>query len=65
MLDVIGVNIRKKRKERGYSQEKLAFKAGIDRSYMGYIENGKYNITILKLDQIARALDVSISDLIY
>jgi len=65
MLDVIADNIRQKRKERGYSQEKLAFKAGIDRSYMGYIENGKYNITILKLAQIARALDVSISDLIY
>ncbi|WP_430811318.1 MULTISPECIES: helix-turn-helix domain-containing protein [unclassified Carboxylicivirga] len=64
MLDIIADNIRRKRKEKGFSQETLALKAGIDRSYMGYIENGKYNISILKLAQIAKALEVSVTDLI-
>lgn len=64
MLNIIARNIRTIRKEQGLSQEDLALKAGVDRSYLGYVENGKHNITILKLQQIANALNLEIVDLI-
>ena len=46
---VLGRNIRKTRKEKNLSQEKLALMCGLDRSYMGRIERGEVNITVLKL----------------
>ncbi len=61
---IIGQNIVRIRNEKKISQEKLANLADIDRTYIGYIENGKYNITISKLQQIAEALDVSLNELI-
>src|SRR5215813_12136442 len=61
---IIGQNIVRIRTEKKISQEKLANLADIDRTYIGYIENGKYNITISKLQQIAEALDVSLNELI-
>jgi transcriptional regulator with XRE-family HTH domain len=61
---VIGENILKFRKLRNISQEELAHLADIDRTYIGYIENAKYNITIKKLEDIAEALKVSVEELI-
>ena len=43
ILETIAKNIIAIRKEKGMTQEQLAHKAGIDRSYMGYIENTKHN----------------------
>lgn len=63
-LNIIAKNIVELRKEKNISQEQLAFKSGIDRSYMGYIENAKHNITIGKLETIAHALKTSISYLV-
>ena len=54
----IGQNIRKVRKEKGISQEKLALMCNIDRSYMGRIERGEVNITILKLYEISKSLNI-------
>ena len=62
--NIIAKNIIRFRKERGMSQDKLAYEADIDRTYIGYIENGKYNITIEKLQTIANALLVKIADLL-
>ena len=42
----------------------MAHLADIDRTYIGYIENAKYNVTISKLQQIAEALKVSVNELI-
>lgn len=39
---VLGKKIQKRRKEVGLTQEALAFKLGISRAYMGYIEQGRY-----------------------
>jgi transcriptional regulator with XRE-family HTH domain len=60
----LGNRIREIRKEQRYSQEELASRAGLDRSYMGHIERGEKNITILKLLMIASALSTKPSDLI-
>lgn len=54
----IGYLIRNKRKELKITQESLALQCSIDRSYMGRIERGEVNITILKLYEIAQVLNV-------
>lgn len=54
----LGQNIRTKRKELGLSQEDLAFKAGLDRTYIGGIERGERNVSILNLCLIAYTLGV-------
>ena len=63
LLETIGKNIVKLRKQSKISQDDLAYKAGIDRTYMGYIENAKYNVTVAKLQSIASALKVDVVDL--
>ncbi|MCM1053535.1 MAG: helix-turn-helix domain-containing protein [Ruminococcus sp.] len=56
----MGKNIRKFRKYKGYTQEKLAEKAGLSNSYISDIECGKINIPTLTLADICDALDVEI-----
>ncbi|MBN48482.1 MAG: transcriptional regulator [Spongiibacteraceae bacterium] len=63
-LQQLGFAIRSERKKQGISQEALANKAQLDRSYMGRIERGEKNITVLKLFQIADALEVPPSRLL-
>ncbi|MBO6029012.1 MAG: helix-turn-helix transcriptional regulator [Bacteroidales bacterium] len=60
----IGLNICTRRKELGYSQEKLALEAGLDRTYIPKVEKGKINITINSLEKIAKALGVKLIDLL-
>lgn len=59
VLKKFGETIKKVRKERGLTQEQLADAAGIERSYMGTIERGERNPTLLKVCRIAKALKVS------
>lgn len=59
----IGEVIRRTRRERGLSQELLAVDAGVDRSYMGGIERGQHNLTVMSLLRIAKALDCKASAL--
>ncbi len=51
------------RLEKGISQEKLALLAEVDRSYVGRVERGDNNAAILTLARLAKALDISISEL--
>lgn len=55
-----GAKLRKKRKELGISQDKLALLAEIDRSYAGRIERGEVNITLEKAYQLAEVLGCDI-----
>jgi transcriptional regulator with XRE-family HTH domain len=64
VLVSIGGVIRELRAERGLSQEGLAHEAGVDRSYMGGIERGEHNLTVMNLNRICLCLDVSMSDLL-
>ncbi len=59
-LKAFGHAIRELRKEKGLSQEAFADLAGVDRSYMGHIERGEKNVTLTKIYQIAKALDMSL-----
>lgn len=62
--EIIAKNMIYLRKKLGISQQLLADKAEIDRTYIGYIENAKYNITIEKAAAIAHALNITLYDLL-
>lgn len=57
-----GKRIREIRKAKGISQEKLALIAQIDRSYMGKIERGEFNLTLSKIYQLSEALEVDVCE---
>lgn len=57
-----GLRVKELRLEKGLSQEKLANLAGVDRTYMTQVENGKRNISIENIRKICIALDVNLSD---
>ena len=59
----LGQRIKELRKELNMTQEDLAFKVGVDRSYMGFIERGEKNPTLSRLVEIAKTLKVSLSEL--
>ena len=58
-----GHRIRELRKAKGFSQESFAEHCGLDRSYMGGIERGERNVALRNVEIIARALDLTISEL--
>ncbi|WP_210200183.1 helix-turn-helix transcriptional regulator [Rhizobium sp. TH135] len=62
-LKTLGQRIRDRRKSLQWTQETLADRAGIDRSYMGGIERGERNITFSVLCQICIALQCDIAQL--
>ena len=57
----VGMRIRELRNDRGVSQEKLALAAGLDRTYIASVENGKRNISIVNLEKIIVALNSTFS----
>lgn len=63
ILVTFGERVRKFRKDKGLSQEQLAFKANLHRTYIGMIERAEKNITLLNIEKIANSLDVEISQL--
>lgn len=60
ILDVFASNVQKYRTAAGLSQERLAEKAGVHRTYIGMIERSEKNITLLSMEKIAKALNVTI-----
>ncbi|MBL8311199.1 MAG: helix-turn-helix transcriptional regulator [Burkholderiales bacterium] len=62
-LLALGAVICKRRSELSLSQEQLALAAGLDRSYVGQIERGDNNVTLLNLKRIADALGTTVEKL--
>jgi transcriptional regulator with XRE-family HTH domain len=58
-----GERVRELRLARGLSQEELAFRAGIHRTYPGGIERGKRNPSLKNISAVAQALDITLSEL--
>lgn len=63
-LQEIGDRIRDLRTQAYLSQEKLAFACELDRTYIGSVERGERNISVLNLKKIAKALKVKPADLL-
>ena len=59
----LGKRVAELRQRAGFSQEGFAHECGFHRSYMGAVERGEKNITIANLVKIAKALQISLSEL--
>ncbi len=57
-MDTLGSRLRRKRRERGWTQEELALRAGTNQAVIQKIENGK-SLRPRKIDEIAQVLDVN------
>jgi transcriptional regulator with XRE-family HTH domain len=64
ILLIFGKTIRKIRLELGISQEDLALKSGLDRSYLGGVERGERNPSLVNICKISSALGISPSSLL-
>ena len=60
---IFGQNVRKFRQELELSQEELAHRAGMDRSFIGGVERGEFNISLDNICKLAKVLDVQPYDL--
>lgn len=58
-----GQRLRELRHAQGLSQEELAFKAGLHRTYVSSAERGKRNVGLVNVERLAQALDIDIRDL--
>lgn len=59
-----GQRVRSLRVKKGISQEELADRCGVHRTYMGRIERGETNITLTNIHKVARGLGVSPASLL-
>ena len=64
ILSAFGATLRAYRQEAGLSQEKLAAKAGLDRTYVGGAERGERNVALINIVRLAEALGVAPADLV-
>lgn len=64
ILNLFGANVRKFRRLLNISQEELAQKADLHRTYIGMIERAEKNITLVNIEKIANALEVKIEELL-
>ena len=55
--------MRELRKARGFSQESFAARVGLDRTYIGGIERGERNVSLRNIALLAKALNLTISEL--
>lgn len=62
--DRLALNLRKLRQAKGLSQEAFADEAGLHRTYVSDLERAARNPTIIVVDKVAKALEVSIGDLL-
>lgn len=63
-LEKFGERVREERLKQGLSQEELASKAGVHRTYIGMIERAEKNITLQNMSKFAKALNVNLASLI-
>ncbi len=63
-LESFGKHLRKLRKAKGWSQERLALESGLDRAYVGSVERGKRNLTLVNICKLAETLGVPPSEML-
>ncbi|MFS4492914.1 helix-turn-helix domain-containing protein [Maribacter sp. 2308TA10-17] len=65
ILIEFGSRLRQLRKAENISQEELADRAGLHRTYIGMIERAEKNITLINIEKLSIALNVTITDFFY
>jgi transcriptional regulator with XRE-family HTH domain len=63
ILENFGLRVKELRKQNELSQEQLAQKAKLHRTYVGMIERAEKNITLLNIEKLAKALKVNVKEL--
>ena len=63
-LAILGKNVRAIRLARGFSQEQLAERSGLHRTYIGGIERGERNVSLLNLVRLSQALEIDMGQLL-
>ena len=63
LLLAFGGAVRRLRQARGWSQEEFADRAGVHRTYMGAIERGEQNLSLVSIARVAAGLGISLSAL--
>ena len=58
----IGMRIKSLRAKKALSQNDLAFYVGMDRSYLASVESGKRNVSIVNIERIATALEMTVKE---
>lgn len=58
----LGLRIKELRQKKGISQQELAYRSDLDRTYITQVENGKRNISIINIEKIAKALNHSVQE---
>lgn len=58
-----GVRVRQLRTERGWSQEAFADRARLHRTYVGAIERGEQNLSLVNIERLAATLGISLAEL--
>jgi transcriptional regulator with XRE-family HTH domain len=64
LREILALNLRKLRRARGLSQEELADRAEIDRTYVSALERSVYGAGIYVLERLANVLEVEVADLL-
>jgi DNA-binding XRE family transcriptional regulator len=64
LVSCLGLFVRARRKQAGYSQDRFASAVGVHRTYMGLLERGKANPTLETLDAVAQRLGLDIVELL-
>lgn len=62
-LKWFGGRLREIRRQKGLSQEELAELAGIDRTYVGGVERGERNLSVLNVKRLSDALGINVKDI--
>lgn len=63
-LSLFGKHLARLRKRRGWSQEQLALESGLARSYVGGVERGQRNLSLINICRLAETLQLHPSDLL-
>ena len=58
----VGRRVKELRNKLGISQEELADLVGLDRTYITSVERGRRNISIVNIEKLAKALNVTLSE---
>jgi transcriptional regulator with XRE-family HTH domain len=64
LREILARNVRRRRRTLGVSQEELAHRAGVDRSYVSHVERCVYAATVDVIEQLAVAMDIEPAELL-